>query len=172
MKMSTRTGGIAGIVAGLAYLVRAVIEFIQPQLYVNFVGLSDYANVTVFAIALVATIVGLIGFHSFAQNRYGRGGAVGFWLTVIGASLLASRVIASLYSGKWVLDIAGTGGVLLLLIGYLTVGMMAIRGKVLPVWGGLAFGLGFPLALFLSTYDSGILLGLGWLGVAYFLLKQ
>ena len=172
MNISTRNGGIAGVVAGLAYIVRAVIEFIQPQLYVAFVGISDYANVTVFAIALVATIFWLIAFHSFAQNRYGSGGTVGFWLTVIGTSLLAIRAIASLYAGKWILDVVGNVGVPLSLIGFLTLGIIAWRGKVLPVWGALAFGLGFPLALFLSAFDNGILLGLGWLGVGYFLLKQ
>jgi hypothetical protein len=171
MNISTRNGGIAGIVAGIAFIVQAAIQFIHPQIYAVFVSRWDYVNETLFAIALVATIFCLIAFHSFAQNRYGRGGAVGFWLTVIGTSLLAIRTIASLFAGKWILDVAGNG-VLLLLIGYPTLGFMAWRGKVLPVWGALAFGLGLPLAMFLIAYDNGILFGLGWLGVGYFLLKQ
>ena len=51
--------------------------------------------------------------------------------------------------------------------------MMALRRKVLPVWGGLALLLlGFPLSVFLNGPVDKILFGLAWLRVGYLLSKQ
>jgi hypothetical protein len=171
MRVSTRNTGIAGIVAGLGYIVQAVMGLIKPQTEV-FSGTSDYVLEAVFIIALVATIFGLIGLHSFAQNRYGRAGLVGFWLAVIGTGLMTVSAIATLFAGANSLGYAFLSGVLLTLIGYIILGIMTLRGKVLPLWGGLALILGFPLSVFLSMFGGGVLLGLAWLGVGYFLSKQ
>lgn len=171
MKVSTRNGGIAGIAAGLGYLVQAVMGLIKPQTEV-FSGTSDYVLEVVFIIALLATIFGLVGLHSFAQDRYGRAGTIGFWLAVIGSGLMTISAIATLLAGANSLGAAFLGGALLALIGYVVLGIMTLRGKVLPNWGGLALILGFPLSVFLSAFGGGILFGLAWLGVGYFLSKR
>jgi hypothetical protein len=61
---------------------------------------------------------------------------------------------------------------LLALVGYVVLGITTLRAKALPLWGGLALILGFPLSVFLSAFGGGILFGLAWLGVGYFLLKK
>jgi len=66
MKVSTRNGGIAGIVAGLGYLVQAVIVLI-PKTDIFSRTLNTVIDVIVI-IALVATILSLMGLHSFAQK--------------------------------------------------------------------------------------------------------
>ncbi len=175
MKVSPRNGGIAGIVAGLGYLIQAVIG-LMPQTEF-FSGKLDTVLEVVFIIALVATIFGLMGLHSFAQNQYGKAGIIGFWLAVIGTGLMTISAIAILFTGENSPGFTFFGGVFLsgvlfTLIGYIVLGIMALRGKVLPLWGGLALILGFPLSIFLSPLGGGILFGLAWLGVGYFLSKQ
>lgn len=171
MKVPTRNGGITGIVAGLGYIVQAVMGLIKPQTEV-FSGTSDYILEVVFIIALVATIFGLMGLHSFAQNQYGKAGLVGFWLTVIGTALMTISAIATLVAGENSLGPVFLGGMLLALIGYVVLGITTLRVKVLPLWGGLALILGFPLSVFLSALGGGILFGLAWLSVGYFLATR
>ena len=176
MKISTRNGAIAGITAGLGYLVQAAIIGLMPQTEV-FAGTLVYVVEVVVILALVATIFGLMGLHSFAQNHYGKPGTIGFWLAVIGTGLMTISTTAALFAGETspgfaLLGRVFLGGVLLTLIGYILLGITAWRGKVLPLWGGLALILGFPLSIFLSPLGGGILFGLGWLGVGYSLSKQ
>ena len=171
MKVSTQTGGIAGIVAGLGYFVQAVMGLIRPQTEV-FSGTADYVLEAIFIIALMATIIGLLGLHSFAQTRYDRAGTIGFWLAVIGTGLMTISAIVTLIAGQNSLGFAFLGGVLLALIGYVVLGIMTLREKVLPNWAGVLLILGFPLSVFLSAFGGGILFGLAWLGLGYFLLQQ
>ena len=181
MKVSARNGGIAGIVAGFGYLVQAIMGLmmglIKPQSEV-FSGASDDILEVIFVITLIATIFGLMGLHSFAQNRYGRAGTIGFWLAILGASLMTISTIAAVFAGEnspgfAFFGSAFLGGMLFTLIGYIILGMMALRRKVLPVWGGLALLLlGFPLSVFLRGPIDKILFGLAWLGVGYLLSKQ
>ena len=171
MKTSTRSGGIAGIVAGLGYLVQAVMGLIKPQAEV-FSGTFDYILEVVFIIALVATIFALMGLHSFMQDRYGRAGATGFWLAIIGTGLMGLSAVATLFAGQNSLGLFFVGGLLLALIGYIVLGIMILRARALPLPDGLALIFGFPLSVSLNTLGGGILFGLAWLLVGYDLLKQ
>ena len=61
---------------------------------------------------------------------------------------------------------------LLALLGYILPGITTLRAKALSLLAGLALIFDFPLSIFLNTLGSGILFGLAWLGVGYFLLKE
>lgn len=171
MNISTRGTAIAAIVAGLGYLIQAVMGLIKPQTDV-FSGTSDYVLEAVFIVALVATVFALIGYHSFAQNRYGKAGTAGLWLTVLGTGLITISALATLFAGQNSLGPAFLGGVLLALIGYVVLGIASLRAKVLPLWNGLAFIFGFPLSIFLSAFGGAILFGLAWLTIGYYLMSQ
>jgi hypothetical protein len=175
MKVSTRHGGIAGILAGLGYLVQAVIVLL-PQAEV-FSGRLEPVLEVVLIIAWLATIFGLLGLHSFAQNHYGKAGTLGFWLAVIGTGLMAISTLGALFAGEYspgfaLLGSLFLGGVMLTSIGYIMIGFLALRRKFIPPWCGLALILGFPFSIILSPPGGGILYGLAWLGVGYFLLQQ
>ena len=170
MKMSARNSAIAGFVAGLGYIVQAIIGLIKPQTEV-FSGSSDYVLEAVFIIALLSTVVALLGLHSLKGALYGRAGMVGLWLAVIGTALLALSAVVTLFAGRNSLGPAFLGGTLLALIGYIVLGVSVLRARALPLWGGLALMLGFPLSLVLSAF-GGILFGLAWLSVGYLLLKK
>ena len=171
MKISIRNGGVAGIVAGFSYLIQAIMGLIRPQTEV-FSGISDYVLEAAFVIALAATIPGLMGLHSFARDRYGKAGMAGFWLTILGTALMAISAVATLFAGQNSLGPAFLGGMLLAFLGYITLGIMTLRTKSLPLLGGLALILGFPLSVLLNTFSGGIIFGLAWLGVGYYLMKQ
>jgi hypothetical protein len=170
MKTSTRSGGIAGIMAGLGYLVQAVMGLIKPQTEV-FSGTSDYILEAVFIVALIATIFALMGLHSFLAGRYGKTGTAGFWLALIGTAGMAISAIATLIAGQNSLGIVFLGGMLLALAGYVVLGIAILRAQALPLPGGLALLLGFPLSVFLSALGGGILFGLAWLGVGYLMFR-
>jgi hypothetical protein len=174
MKISVRDGGIAGIVAGLGYIVQAIMGWIRPQTEI-FSSTSDYILEVVFIVALLATIVALIGLHAFSRNRYGKAGMAGFWLTVIGTGLMAVSAVATLFAGQNSLGLFFICGMVLAMVGYITLGIMMMRTKFLPLWIGLALLIGFPVDVSISSLSglsSGILFGLAWLGVGYYLLKK
>jgi hypothetical protein len=171
MKMSARNSAIAGFVAGLGYVVQAIIGLIKPQTEV-FSGSSDYVLEAVFIVALLSTVLALLGLHSLKGGLYGKAGAVGMWLAVIGTGLLAISAVVTLFAGRNSLGPAFLGGTLLALVGYIVLGVSILRAKALPLWGGLALMLGFPLSLALSAFGGGIVFGLAWLVVGYLLLKQ
>jgi hypothetical protein len=171
MKTSTRNGAIAGIVAGVGYFVQAVMGLIKPQTEV-FSGTSDYVLEVVFIIALLATIFALMGVHTFAQARYGKAGTAGFWLALAGTFLILVSAAATLAAGQNSLGILFFIGLFFSFLGYVLLGVSTLRSKVLPTWAGLALVLGFPLSVLLNTSGGGILYGLAWLGVGYYLMKQ
>jgi hypothetical protein len=171
MKTSTRNGAIAGMVAGIGYLVQAVMGLSKPQAEV-FSGTSDYVLEVVFIIALLANIFALMGLHTFAQTRYGKSGATGFWLALAGTFLILVSASATLAAGQNFLGILFLIGLFLSFLGYVLLGVSTLRSKVLPTWAGLALLLGFPLSVLLNTFGGGILYGLAWLGVGYYLIKQ
>jgi hypothetical protein len=171
MKTTTRNGGIAGIVAGLGYLVQASMGLIKPQTEV-FSGTSDYILEVVFIVALLATLLALMGLHAHAQGRYGGAGTAGFWLALIGTGLMTISAVATLFAGQNALGPAFLGGMLLAAIGYVTLGLTTLRAQVLPLWAGMALLFGFPLSVLVNTFGGGILFGLAWLGVGSYLMRQ
>jgi len=171
MNISTRSGALAAILAGSAYLIESIMGVIKPQSEV-FSGISDYVLEAVFIIALAATIFALMGLHAFAQGRYGKAGMIGFWLTSIGTALIMISAVVTLFAGQNSLGAAFLGGVLLDFIGYVILGITTLRSKILPLWVGLALIFGFPVSVILNSFGGGVLLGLAWLIVGYFLWSQ
>jgi hypothetical protein len=171
MKISARNGGIAGILAGVGYLVQAIMGLIRPQTEV-FSSTSDYVLEGVFIIALIATLFGLMGLHALMQSRYGTTGTVGFWLAQVGTALMLVSALVTFFAGQNSLGPIFLGGMLLALLGYIILGIAILRVKAWPLFAGLALIFGFPLSVFLNTLGGGILFGLTWLGVGYFLLRE
>jgi hypothetical protein len=171
MNTPTRSGGLAAIVAGIGYLVQAVMGLIQPQTEV-FSSTWDYVLEVVFILALIATIFALPGLHAAMRERYGRLGIAGFWLAMIGTALMTLSALATLFAGQNSLGPAFLVGMVLALLGYILLGITILRTQAMPLWGGLLLIFGFPLSVFLNSLGGGILLGLAWLGVGYFLTRR
>jgi hypothetical protein len=170
MKISMRSGGVAAILAGIGYVLQAIMGLIQPQTEV-FSGTWDYVLEVIFIGALIATMFALPGLHAAMRGYYGKAGAAGFWLAMLGTALMTISAIATLLAGQNALGPVFLGGMLLALLGYFLLGISILRVRTLRPWGGLLLIFGFPLSVFLNTLGGGILFGLTWLGVGYMLLK-
>jgi hypothetical protein len=171
MNTSTRNGGIAGLVAGLGYIVQAILGLIRPQTEV-FSSTSDYILEVVFIIALICTLIALIGLRGFLGNRAGTVGTLGFWLTPAGTILMTISAMATLLAGQNSLGLAFLGGMLLAIVGYPLLGVAFLRTETFPRLYAAALIAAFPLSVFLSTRGGGVLFGLAWLATGYSLLRK
>jgi hypothetical protein len=170
MNIKNRNAAIAGIAAGLGYIIQAVMGLIKPQTEV-FSGASDYVLEIVFIAALIATLFALMGLHSHAQARYGKLGAAGFWSALAGTFFMIISASATFAAGQNSLGIFFLIGLVLSFLGFVLLGISTSSSKILPAWAGLALAFGFPLSVFLNALGGGILYGLAWLGVGYYFRK-
>jgi hypothetical protein len=78
-----RWGGLAGVGAGLMFLLSVILTLIAPpQMVVG--SLSYYLIEVVLVAAFALTLLTIAGLHALQRERYGRLGAVGSLLTFLG----------------------------------------------------------------------------------------
>ena len=93
-----RWGGLAGVVAGVAYLLTGIINLFAPQSPV-FISFSDYLIEILFVVGLVGTMGAIAGLHNLQRERYGRTGAAGSLTAFVGFALLLVAAVATLLAG-------------------------------------------------------------------------
>jgi hypothetical protein len=173
-----RWGGLAGILAGLAWAVSGIVHFalVYPEAGTGPTGsLSDYLIEGAHAVAEAGMLGALLGLRARQAPRYGWLGAVGFALAFLGSALLcAITVIAIITKGALGEAVLGTifiSGVLGWLVGFPLLGVATLRARVMPRWCGVLLIAYFPLfAFLLSSYGwGGIALGLLWVALGYVL---
>lgn len=169
---SVRLSGIAAILAGILWIF---IEFLVEPL-----GLPGFRVIPPLEIIKwPLLIVFYFGLRSAQSGRDGTLGKVGLVIAVIGGLFLTiawgfltiqeSVRGLTIKEGSGFLDPIGIFGSVL---GFLLLGVAAIRAKVLPRWAAAAFMLGFPIGMVIRI-TTGSLLGfllfivsLFWLGYA------
>jgi hypothetical protein len=175
-----RWGGVAGILAGVAWAVSGIVHFamVYPDAGTGPTGsLSDYLIEGAHAVAEASMLGALLGLRARQTPSYGRLGAAGFIVAFIGTALLcAITVIAIITKGALGEAVLGTifiSGVVGWLVGFPLLGIATLRARVLPRWVGVLLIAYFPLfAFLLSSYGwGGIALGLLWLALGYALLS-
>ena len=151
-----RWGGLAGLAAGVVFLLSGILTFVAPPQGVPS-SFSDYLVEIVVVLAFVLTLVTLAGLHAAQRHsgRYGILGAAGFWLTFSGYVVVLVTVhLTLLAGGEAILSVRFVGG-LLVLVGSILLGAMTIRARVLPWWCGVLLIVGFPLGDFLNNVAVG-----------------
>jgi hypothetical protein len=169
-----RWGGLAGVAAGVLYVLSAIISLVAPQQRV-FDSFSDYLIEILFVVALAGTLVAVVSLHALQSGRYGRLGAAGSAITFIGYALLFVAAAATTLAGREVLDAVFPIGVLAILVGSILLGAMTLRARMLPWLCGVLLIVGFPLTVPLDVAISGaggIVLGIVWALVGYALLSR
>jgi hypothetical protein len=173
-----RWGGLAGILAGVAWVVSGIVHFamVYPEAGTGPTGsISDYLIEGAHAVAEAGMLGALIGLRARQGPWYGWLGAVGFALAFVGTALLcAITVIGIVFGealGEAVLSAIFISGVLGWLVGFPLLGIATVRARVLPRWCGVLLIAYFPLFGFLlSSYGwGGIALGLLWMALGYVL---
>jgi hypothetical protein len=169
-----RWGGLAGVAAGVLYVLSAIISLFAPQQRV-FDSFSDYLIEILFVVALAGTLVAIAGLHALQSGPYGRLGAAGSLIVFVGYALLFVAAAATTLAGREVLDAVFPVGVLAILVGSILLGAMTLRTRVLPWWCGVLLIVGFPLTVPLDVAISGaggIALGIVWALVGYALMSR
>ena len=175
-----RWGGLAAILAGVAWGVSGIIHFavVYPEAGTGPSGsISDYLIEGAHAVAEAGMLGALLGLRAWQAPRYGWLGAVGFALAFLGSALLCAITVIAIISGdalgEAVLGTIFVSGVLGWLVGFPLLGIATLRARVMPRWAGVLLIAYFPLfAFLLSSYGwGGIMLGLLWLALGTALLS-
>jgi hypothetical protein len=175
-----RWGGLAGILAGVAWAVSGIVHFVlvYPEAGTGPTNaISTYLIESAHAVAEAGMLGALLGFRARQIPAYGRLGAVGFIVAFLGTTLLCAITVIAILTkdalGEAVLGTIFVSGVLGWLVGFPLLGIATLRAGVLPRWCGVLFIAFFPLfAFLLSSYGwGGIALGLLWLALGYALLS-
>lgn len=152
-------GSLAAMGAG----AMAIVEVLSPA--------EGAAGSALFLAFLVLLLGGLAGFHTFQRDAYGRGGTIGFWVTVAGLTAQAIAAAGNVL-GTEALQPLDDVGSLAVLIGFVTYGVSTYRAGRLPRWCGVAIPGAFIgwILLAMTLGDTGALVGGALLGVTWIAL--
>src|ERR671911_2751958 len=98
-----RWGGLAGLAAGVMFVLSGILYFIvAPPLPTRALGsFGDYLYEVVVAVTFVLVLVTIAGLHAAQRHsgRYGILGTAGFWLTFLGYVVVMVTVHLTLLAG-------------------------------------------------------------------------
>jgi hypothetical protein len=168
-----RWGGLAGLAAGLMYLLSGILTLIAaPQIILG--SLSYYLIEIVLVAAFALTLVTIVGLHALQRGRYGRLGTAGSLLTFVGYALvLVSAHLITVVGGEPVSFVRLMGG-LVMVVGSILLGVMTLYARVLPWWGGVLLIVSFPLddILDLGVLSESIVFAVVWGSLGYALFSR
>jgi hypothetical protein len=168
-----RWGGLAGMLAGAAFIVLMLIPEGPPGSFLYTL------NSLVFIVAVLLVVVGLAGFHALQKGHYGRIGRGGFYTVIVAAT---AQILAQvgLMSGSMAFRFLDFLGLLGVMVGFVLYGAATLQARVLPRWCGVGFIVGLPVWWVLSVilgneYGGslgGMLFGFLWLALGYVLFSR
>jgi hypothetical protein len=171
-----RWGGFAGIVAAVLFVTSTVLAQTQAisQAYDS---PSSYLNSSILLVAFVAAAVAIAGLHGLLRSepRYGRLGAVGAWVALIGYVVVALHTVFGMVvgNGQAVIEVR-IAAALAVTLGSALLGIMTLRTRKLPWWCGVLLIVAFPigdLSEGIVRGGEGILLAALWLSVGIAILR-
>lgn len=148
------------MLAGLAWVVVGVMALVSMRPN-PLVGAS-------LVIALVGTLLGLVGLHTRQANSYGELGGMGFLLAFAGGSVMLVSLVL-VFLGLAIGSFGQFFGLLMLVMGLVLLGVATLRAGTLPRWYGVALIVAATALLALVGYGGNIVFGLVWLGLGYVL---
>lgn len=168
-----RWGGLAGIAAGMMYIVAGILNLLDPQSDV-FVSLFDYLIEFVFAVAWLGTLGAIASLHAAQREGHGQLGTAGSATAFVGYVLLFVVSVANILAGREVLGIVVLLGLLGVLVGLILLGIAILRTRSLPRWCGVLLIVVIPLTaiLNLTINAGGIVQGLVWALIGVTLLSS
>jgi hypothetical protein len=171
-----RLGTWGGLLAGAAWTVLGLVDMATVGGRGSEVFSSGFLDETLYLVALVGTLGGIVGLHARQTPSYGRLGTAGFLAAFTGTViLLVGLMLTFLVGGVFgtaFLDPVLGAGLWSVLVGFVLLGAATIRLKALPRWCGGALIICLPLAITLGDYGGGIIFGATWLAVSYALLSH
>lgn len=159
MKITTRHLALA---AGTLFAATAAIDIPHDQPDV-FVSRLDFVLEAVFALSLAA---GAWALWTLARQAAGRVTAVAWAAAATGSSLLALTAGATHVSGRNVLGPVFGIGLLLVLVGYVTLAVLDLRRRVEPRFAGIALAASMIAMIALGDGFGVLAWSAGWFAVA------
>ena len=175
-----RSGGLAGIVAGLLYFVgyAGMAELLLPVM-------SNLGGHVMLGLAGLATLLALVGVLARDAGRSARLGTVGYVLSFLGAAVFsAGNLTEGVWHAEFGVALFGVG-LMILTVGVVALGFGVRRAKVLPAWAVWPLVVGwaaflpvanspvvFDFAFFVLSLLAAGMLGVGWVAVGYALWSE
>jgi hypothetical protein len=171
-----RLGAVGALLAGVAWTALGLVDLATVGGRGSEVLSSAFLEVTLYVVALVGTLGGIVGLHARQTPSYGRLGTAGFLATFMGTAILLvglvlSFLVGGLFGAVFLDPVLGIG-LWCVLVGFVLLGAATLRLEALPRWCSVPLIVCLPLAITLGDYGGGIVLGLLWLAVGYTLLFQ
>jgi hypothetical protein len=177
MSSTVRWGGLAGVAAGVMFVLSSILTLIAPP-QSELGSFGSYLIEVVIVVAFALAMVAIAGLHAAQSQsgRYGGLGAAGALLAFVGYALVLVAVhVATLAGGEPIYTVRLVGG-LAVLVGSILLGAMTLRAQLLPWWCGVLLIVGFPLGDLLEGVvgvgSESIVLGIVWGAIGYALLSQ
>ena len=149
---AVKIGGLAGLLAGVLFLIAAVIDQVAP-VEVVYDSLNEYLHSAVSMVAFLAVVVAVVGVWAL-KSRTGqlrRLAAVAAWLTGLGYGFVALLNAVNLIQGERSLNMVRLGAALVMLIGSVILGVIILVTHLLPWWCGVLMIIAFPLGHFANA---------------------
>ena len=163
-----RWGGLAAMLAGVVWVVSGIFAILYQGVHAP--GTFPYYLVEgTFAVAVLFTVVGMVGLHALQKGSYGRIGRAGFYTVVLASSGQVLGTVVLLAGSAALAWLVFPVGVLAVLVGFVLYGAATLQARVLPRWCGVGLIVGLPVAIALGLYGGNILFGLLWLALGYVL---
>jgi Co/Zn/Cd efflux system component len=171
-----RLGALGALLAGVAWTVVGLVAMAT----VGGRGSEDLSTAflgeTLYLVALVGTLGGIVGLHARQTPNYGRLGTAGFLAAFTGTAILLvglmlSFLLGGLFGAAFLDPVLGAG-LWCVIVGFVLLGTATLRLEALPRWCSVPLMVCLPLAIALGDFGGGIVLGLLWLAVGYALLFQ
>jgi len=163
-----RWGALGAVLAGVAFVVLSFLPLVLSGPYPYF----DAG----FGVAWLFAIPGVLGLHGAQKERYGLLGRVGSVALVAGVIANTVGLVPLAVENESLLWLSFPVGALLLLLGFLALGIATLRAGVLPRWRGVALIVALPLvaiagAIFGAPSDEDypgiVVIGVIWLALGY-----
>ena len=171
-----RLGALGALLAGVAWTALGLVDIATVGGRGSEVLSSTFLEKTLYLVALVGTLGGIVGLHARQTPNYGRLGTAGFLAAFSGTVILLVGLVLSFLAGgvfgTAFLDPVLGAGLWCVIVGFVLLGAATLRLEALPRWYSVALIVCLPLAITLGDYGGGIVLGLLWLAVGYALLVQ
>ena len=161
-----RWGGLAAMAAGVVFIFYWLFALANP--------LSPFLR-SMFVLAELLVLVGLIGFHALQKGRYGRIGRAGFYTAIVAILVHVLSLEGTFLGGGAFFGWLAWVGILGQLVGLALYGAATLQARVLPRWCGIAFIVVVPLALITELIAGSlqsVVFGLIWLALGYVLFSR
>lgn len=163
-----RWGALGAVLAGVAFLVLSLLSLAIS-------GPSPYFDLG-FVVAWLLTIPGVVGLNAAQNESYGLLGRLGSRSLVAGVIANTIGIVPLAAGNESLFWLSFPVGALLLLAGFLLLGIATLRAGVLPRWCGVALIVALPLVAVAGgvfgapideDYPGVVVMGLVWLALGY-----